>query len=132
MAKKQNKPTKTCADCIHESACRGWTGGRCVSDVSASQCPNHQTVKESGAYLCGVLDERKRKKTNADRIRSMNDEELNDLFYEIYNAGVEDAVSYEWGQRTNSFEWTMEWLQQPAEEANNETVEEQKDGDGNG
>ena len=54
-------------------------------------------------------------KTNADRIRNMSDEELNDLFNEIYNAGVEDAVSYEWGQRTNSFEWTMEWLQQPAE-----------------
>ena len=53
--------------------------------------------------------------TNADRIRAMSDEELNDLFNEIYNAGVEDAVSYEWGQRTNSFEWTMEWLQQPAE-----------------
>ena len=56
-----------------------------------------------------------REKTNADRIRNMNDEELNDLFNEIYNAGVEDAVSYEWGQRTNSFEWTMEWLQQPVE-----------------
>ena len=53
--------------------------------------------------------------TNADRIRSMSDDELNDLFYEIYNAGVEDASSYEWGQRTNSFEWTMDWLQQPAE-----------------
>ena len=53
--------------------------------------------------------------TNADRIRQMSDEELNYLFNEIYNAGVEDAVSYEWGQRTNSFEWTMEWLQQPAE-----------------
>ena len=55
------------------------------------------------------------KKTNADRIRSMNDEELNDLFNEIYNAGVDDAVEYEWGHRTNSFEWTMEWLQQSAE-----------------
>ena len=53
--------------------------------------------------------------SNADRIRSMNDDELNDLFNEIYNAGVEDAVSYEWGHRTNSFEWTMEWLRQPAE-----------------
>ena len=53
--------------------------------------------------------------SNADRIRSMSDDELNDLFNEIYNAGVEDAVSYEWGQRTNSFEWTMEWLQQPVE-----------------
>ena len=53
--------------------------------------------------------------TNADRIRSMTDDDLNDLFHEIYNAGVDDASSYEWGQRTNSFEWTMDWLQQPAE-----------------
>ena len=54
--------------------------------------------------------------TNADRIREMSDEELNEMFHEIYNAGEEDAVAYEWGQRTNSFEWTMDWLQQPAEE----------------
>ena len=53
--------------------------------------------------------------TNADRIRSMSDDELNDLFHEIYNAGAEDASSYEWGQRTNSFEWTMDWLQMPTE-----------------
>ena len=53
--------------------------------------------------------------TNADRIRSMTDDELNELFHEIYNAGAEDAVAYEWGQRTNSFEWTMDWLQKPAE-----------------
>ena len=53
--------------------------------------------------------------TNAQKIRAMSDEELNDLFHEIYDAGVEDAVSYEWGHRTNSFEWTMEWLQKPAE-----------------
>ena len=53
--------------------------------------------------------------TNADRIRAMTDDELNDLFREIYDAGREDDVAYEWGQRTNSFEWTMEWLQQPCE-----------------
>ena len=53
--------------------------------------------------------------TNADRIRAMSDEELNELFHEIYNAGAEDAIADEWGQRTNSFEWTIEWLQQPAE-----------------
>ena len=52
---------------------------------------------------------------NADKISSMTDEELNELFHDIYNAGAEDAVAYEWGQRANSFEWTMEWLQQPAE-----------------
>ena len=52
---------------------------------------------------------------NADKIRSMTDDEMNDLFHDIYNAGVDDAVEYEWGHRTNSFEWTMEWLQQPSE-----------------
>ena len=57
-----------------------------------------------------------KQQTNADRIRSMTDDELNDLFHEIYDAGVEDAVSYEWGHRTNSFEWTMEWLQKSVEE----------------
>ena len=53
--------------------------------------------------------------TNAQKIRSMSDEELNKLFHEIYNAGAEDAFAYELGQRTNSFEWTMEWLKQSAE-----------------
>ena len=121
MAKKQNKPIKTCADCIHEFACRGWTDGRYISDDTASQCPNHQTVKESGAYLCGVLDERERKKTNADRIRNMSDEELAMCLYEIgYYRG--------W----NALEGTLEWLQQPAEETDNETVGERKDGYGNG
>ena len=52
---------------------------------------------------------------NADKIRSMTDDELNKLFHEIYNAGAEDAFAYELGQRTNSFEWTMDWLQQPSE-----------------
>ena len=64
-------------------------------------------MKRDCQYFC--------EKTNADRIRSMTDDELNDLFHEIYDAGVDDAVSYEWGHRANSFEWTMEWLQQPAE-----------------
>ena len=59
--------------------------------------------------------------SNADRIRSMSDEELAMLLYEIgYDGG--------WG----ALEGTLEWLQQPAEEADNETVGEQKDGDGNG
>ena len=53
--------------------------------------------------------------TNAERIRNMTDDELNDLLHEIYNTGVEDSVLFEWGRRTNSFEWTMEWLQKPAE-----------------
>ena len=66
--------------------------------------------------------------TNADRIRSMTDDELNELFNEIYNAGVDDASSYEWGQRTNSFEWTMEWLQQPGKENDYENQNYNYDG----
>ena len=70
-----------------------------------------------------VTDKNVGKMTNADRIRAMSDDELNGLFHEIYNAGAEDAVAYEWGQRTNSFEWTMEWLQQPAEEDKHENLD---------
>ena len=125
MPKKQNKPIKTCADCIHESACRGWTNGRVISDISASQCPNHQTVKESGAYLCGVLDERKRKKTNADRIRSMSDAQL-----AIHlNIGWECSTCKEQIWIDNKFSLgdcdmncvghCLEWLKKPAEEADN-------------
>ena len=54
--------------------------------------------------------------TNADRIRAMSDEELNEMLHEIYNAGAEDAVAYGWGQLKDSFEWTMGWLKQSAEE----------------
>ena len=106
MPKKQNKPTKTCSDCIHEFACRGWTGGRYISDDSASRCPNRETVKESSAYLCGVLDERKRKKTNADRIRAMSDEELAEFLGD-------------WAQRHSAWMCDSQgeclaWLQEPA------------------
>ena len=125
MAKKQNKPTKTCADCIHEFACRGWTGGRYISDDSASRCPNHETVKESGAYLCGVLDERKRKRTNADRIRSMSDDELATHLHDI---GWDCHLCAEHGRLDNEpllrgekcdkkcVEHCLEWLQMPAED----------------
>ena len=57
--------------------------------------------------------------TNADRIRSMSDEELYVLFREIYNAGAVYGVSYMYGKQPNNFAWTMKWLQQPAEEADN-------------
>ena len=32
---------------------------------------------------------------NADKIRSMTDDELNDLFHDIYKAVVNDSVEYE-------------------------------------
>lgn len=126
MAKKQNKSTKTCADCIHEYACRAWVDGRYIADESANRCPNYETVKESSAYLCGVLDERKRKKTNADRIRSMSDEGLA-VFLDGFSSRclecAEDAKNqscpiYKEGRYCRPQE-IMEWLQQPAEEADN-------------
>jgi hypothetical protein len=124
MAKKQKQPAKTCADCIHESACRVWTDGRYISDAAATQCPNHETVKESGAYLCGVLDERKRKQTNADRIRAMSDEELAHFMAERSvnestllllneNHGL-TAVQIE-ALRHRIYCACMQWLKQPAE-----------------
>ena len=116
MEKKSKQPIKTCADCIHESACRVWTDGKPISDASANRCPNHETVKESGAYLCGVLDERKRNKTNADRIRAMSDEELVDKFgwYCLCDFVVikTEAGCDAKGSCKNCL---LEWLKQPAE-----------------
>ena len=115
MAKKQ--PTKTCSECIHECACRVWTDGRVISDATASQCPNHETVKESGAYLCGVLDERKRKQTNADRIRAMSDEELEPTIL-AFKLGYAPWCDHhcknegEYGCDT----CILNWLKRPAEE----------------
>ena len=59
--------------------------------------------------------------TNADRIRAMRDEELYVLFREIYNAGVVYGVSYMYDKQLDNFEWKMKWLNQPAEEDDNET-----------
>ena len=59
--------------------------------------------------------------TNADSVRAMTNEELYVLFREIYNAGAVYGVSYMYGKQPNNFAWTMKWLRQPAEEADNET-----------
>ena len=124
MAKRQIQFTKTCSDCIHESACRIWTDGRFISDASASVCPNHETVKESGAYLCGVLDERKRRQTNADRIRAMSDEEITEF---VCRNGINTLCDIICGGECNAIasfkksgdeackQIVMKWLQQPSE-----------------
>ena len=83
--------------------CNNLVNGWCEKVIDSPD----QDMQRDCQYFC--------EKTNAERIRSMTDDELNDLFHEIYDAGVDDAVAYEWGQRTNSFEWTMDWLQKPAE-----------------
>lgn len=116
MGKKQKEPVKTCADCIHESACRMWIDGRPISDDSASRCPNHETVKGSGAYLCGVLDERKRKQTNADRIRSMSDEELSVFLCDHGGCSIRTCPGSEMcNGHEGKANGLLKWLRQPAE-----------------
>lgn len=80
--------------------------------------------------------------SNADRIRSMSDEELAELLTHINPTNCKDcAFSHGWRCQPDrddysDFEKCKEgrrrWLQQPAEDANNETVEEREDGDWNG
>ena len=53
--------------------------------------------------------------TNADRIRTMTDEDLVSFLWEVFEAGIEDALYYQQGRKC-SFEWTEDWLQQPAKE----------------
>ena len=120
MAKKHKQSTKTCSDCIHENACQIWTCGRYISDDSASQCPNHETVKQSGAYLCGVLDERNRNKTNADKIRKMTDDELAILLNKIVvNHHIKNSDNCNHcpmkGAEPCDTEGIIDWLKQPAE-----------------
>ena len=70
-------------------------GQKTLGDIADHLIANGVTVQE-----CKLGD----KKTNADRIRSMSDEELAMLLYEIgYDGG--------WG----ALEGTLEWLKKPAE-----------------
>ena len=79
------------------------------------------------------------KKTNADRIRAMSDEELAEFLTHINPTNCKDcAFSHGWRCQPDrddysDFEKCKEgrkrWLQQPAEESDNETVGERKDGD---
>ena len=88
---------RACHNCLHWDVC---------------------SVREDD-IACGIYKPKEKRnvkpQNNADRIRAMTDDELNDLFHDIYDSGVYDAVSYGCGHQTNSFEWTMDWLQQPAE-----------------
>ena len=63
--------------------------------------------------------------SNADRIRIMTDEELKKFICSMFKC---EFCDFELGERRG----LLNWLQMPAEEADKETVEEQKDGDGNG
>lgn len=53
--------------------------------------------------------------TNGDRIRAMTDEDLVSFLWEVFEAGIEDALYYQQGRKC-SFEWTEDWLQQPVDQ----------------
>ena len=63
--------------------------------------------------------------SNADRIRSMSDEELKKFICSMFKC---EFCDFELGERCG----LLNWLQMPAEESGNETGGERKDGDGNG
>lgn len=54
--KKTNPKTHTCADCVHESACRVWTSGRVLADENAAKCPAFETIRDTAAYLIGKME----------------------------------------------------------------------------
>lgn len=54
--------------------------------------------------------------TNADRIRAMTDEELEDFLREVYDTGSKSAEAWYCGEgHRHGFEWAEDWLKQPAE-----------------
>ena len=89
-----------------------------IQDINPKEICNHI---ENGnlAEWCNAwriaAKEALQPKTNADRIRAMSDEELEDLFREVYNDGCDDATAWEWGIRQNTFIWDEEWRKKPAE-----------------
>ena len=72
---------------------------------------SHEHYRETEDFARRLIDHSK-PATNADRIRSMSDEEL-DCFLNKVTYGM-DECPYEYGS-----EKALEWLQQPAEETDN-------------
>lgn len=112
MAKKKEQITKkTCSCCVHEFACQMWNIGN-IHNMDAERCGNHETVKESPAYLIGLMDGRAEKQTNAGRIRAMSDEEMARFLAEVENRRSAAGGGAIWKEMARA----LEWLRQPAEE----------------
>ena len=76
-------------------------------------CPDYQEK----CRFCGAF----REPTNADRIRSMSDEELAKLLLDgCRGSKCDDQPQNEWGS-VNCFQCRLDWLQQPAEEADHDS-----------
>lgn len=52
---KHVQAKRTCGECIHEYACSMWSIGM-IHNMNAENCCNFETVKDSSAYLIGLLD----------------------------------------------------------------------------
>ena len=107
-------------------------GQKTLGDIADCLLANGVTVQE-----CKLGD----KKTNADRIRSMSDEELathlHDIGWDCHLCAEHRRLDNEpllRGEKCDEkcVEHCLEWLKKPAEEDDNETAGERKDGYGNG
>ena len=103
----------TCKKCIHYDACKAILDA--VGIEMDEECPNQE-------YLCGNFMERNLSKntmTNADRIRSMSDEELAKLIAEnAYTGACNDFGIPHQGQCCHNCERCdaiIKWLKHPAE-----------------
>lgn len=120
MRKEQiKKVSKTCADCIHEFACQMWNIGN-LHNTDATNCQNHETVKESAAYFIGKIDGKSEKMTNGDMIRQLKDEDLAEFIGKIESG---DFSSLVYGKTFCNMcngqhecdECRLWWLKQPAD-----------------
>ena len=82
-----------------------WTGRIPTCEAGYLSCPDDCSCK-------GFIAKQNSKLTEADRIRKMSDKQLNELFHEIYEAGVDDTAANDWGASKDSFTWTCDWLEQ--------------------
>lgn len=55
---EQQKPKRTCADCIHEWACQARTHGT-IHNMNADSCAIYETARDSAAYLIGYMEGKK-------------------------------------------------------------------------
>lgn len=80
---------------------------KCINCNNAGKCLDHREIPDLAGCTSGIPD--RKAKTNADRIRSMSDEELADFiemkqFFAIARNG------------TDGEEYTLNWLQSEVEE----------------
>lgn len=86
---------------------------KCINCNNAGKCIDHNEYP--GLIGCTSGIPYRKAKTNADRIRSMSDEELADLLDEVFN-NIADFPCSSCAEKINCDVCFLEWLQQEAEE----------------